>query len=81
MAEDFKSFYINHIPHQQNAHADALVSLAASLALPAGATEKVLVYNHDLNCPKFALEDNQTSERGLQIKEVLETPTGLKLKD
>jgi len=58
MAEEFRSFYINHVPHQQNAHAEALVSLAASLALPAGATEKVLVYSHELYCPKFTLEDN-----------------------
>ena len=35
MAERFKNFYIDHVPRQQNAHADALTSLAASLALPA----------------------------------------------
>jgi len=40
MAEKFKSFYINHVPRQQNAYADALASLAASLDLPAGATGK-----------------------------------------
>ena len=39
MAEKFESFYIDHVPRQQNAHADALASLAASLALPTGATE------------------------------------------
>ena len=33
IAEKFKSLYINHVPRQQNAHADALPSLAASLAL------------------------------------------------
>jgi len=32
MAERFKNFYIDHEPRQQNAHADALASLAASLA-------------------------------------------------
>ena len=36
------------VARQQNAHADALASLAASLALPAGVVEKILVYNHDL---------------------------------
>ena len=41
MAEKFENFYIDHIPRQQNAN--ALASLAASLALPAGATERVLV--------------------------------------
>jgi len=62
MAKKFKSFYINHVHHQQNAHADAHASLPASLALPAGAIEKVLVHSHNLYCPKFALEDNQTLE-------------------
>ena len=56
MAEKFRSFYINHVPRQQDAHANALASLAASLALSVRATEKVLVYSPDLYCPKFALE-------------------------
>jgi len=60
MAERFRNFYIDHVPRQQNTHADALASLPASLVLPAGATEKVLIYSHDLYCLKFALEDNQT---------------------
>jgi len=58
MAEKFKSFYINHVPCQQNAHVDALASLAASLSLPVGATEKALIYSHNLYFSKFALEDN-----------------------
>ena len=37
MAEKFENFYINHVPRQQNAHADALAPLTASLALPARA--------------------------------------------
>jgi len=40
MEEKFRSFFIDHVPRQRNAHADALASLAASLALQAGATEK-----------------------------------------
>ena len=48
MAKRFKNFFIDHVPRQQNAYADVLASLAASLALPTGAAEKVLVYNHDL---------------------------------
>ena len=68
MAERFKNFYIDHVPHQQNAHVDALASLAASLALPVRATEKVLVYNHDLYCPKFAFEESQTPKGDLQVK-------------
>ena len=48
MTEKFISININHVPHQHNAHADVLASLAASLALPTEATEKVLVHSHDL---------------------------------
>ena len=77
MVEKFKNFYINHVSRQQNAHADALVSLAASLALPAGATERVLICSHDLYCCKFALEESKTPRRGLQVKKVLETSTSL----
>jgi len=40
MAEKFKSFYIDRVPRQQTAHAHALASLAASLALSARAKEK-----------------------------------------
>ena len=79
MAHKFKSFYINYVPHQQNAHIDALASLAVSLALPS--MEKVLLYSHDLYCLKFTLEDNLTLKRGLQVKEVLETSTGPELRD
>ena len=52
-------FFIDHVPPQQNAHADALASLAASLALLVRVIEKILVYNHDLYCPRFAFEDHQ----------------------
>ena len=44
-------------------------------------TEKVLVYNHNLYCPKFALEDNQMSTEGLPVKEALETSAGPELRD
>ena len=64
-----------------NAHTDALVSLVASLALPAKTTEKVLIYSHDLYCPKFALEDDQTLTGDLQVKEALVTSAGLELRD
>jgi len=33
MAKGFKNFYIDHVPHQQNAHADTYASPVASLAL------------------------------------------------
>ena len=81
MAERFRNFYIDHVSCQQNAHADTLASLAASLALPARAAEKVLVYSHDLYCPRFALDDNQKPTGDLQVKEALETSAGPELKD
>jgi len=42
MAERLGNFYIDHVPRQQNAHTDALASLAASLALSARVVEKYL---------------------------------------
>ena len=69
------------IYHVSNAHANVLAPLAASLALPVGATKRVLVYSHDLYYCKFALEDNRTSIGDFQVKEVLETSTSLELRD
>ena len=40
---EVQNFYIDHVPRQLNAHADALASFAAFLALPARVAEKVLV--------------------------------------
>ena len=51
LAQKFKNFYVEHLPRRQNAHADALASLATSLVLPPGATEKIWIYTHDLFCP------------------------------
>jgi len=81
MAERFRNFFIDHIPRQQNAHADALASLAASLALPTGVVEKILVYSHDLYCLRFVFEDHQKPTGDCQVKEALETSTGPELKD
>ena len=81
MAEKFKSFYIDHVPRQQNAHANTLASLAASLTLPAGVIERVLIYSRDLYCCKFTLEDSKTPRGDFQVKEVLETLTSLEPRD
>jgi len=84
MTERFRNFYIDHVPCQQNVHADALASLAASFALPAGAAEKILVYSYDLYCPRFAFEDHQKLTEDLQVKEALEALealTGPELRD
>jgi len=77
----FKSFYINHEPHQQNTNADALASHTASLAFPTRAREKVLVHKRDLYWPKFTLEDSQTPEGEFQVNEVFETSAGPELRD
>ena len=71
MAERFSNFYIDHVPRRQNAHADALASLAASLALPAGVMEKVFVYSHDLYCPKIPLGDYPGQREIVAVKKHL----------
>jgi len=81
MAERFENFYIDHVPRQQNAHADALASLATSLALLARVVEKILIYNHDLYCPGVTFEDRQKLTEDCQAKEVLETSAGPEPRD
>ena len=81
MAGKFIHFYIDNVSCKQNAHADALASLVASLALLAGVVEKILVYSHDLYCPRFAFEDHQKPTGDRQVKESLETSTGPELRD
>ena len=81
MAERFKNVFIDHVPRQQNAHADALASLAASLALPAGVVEKILVYGHDLYCPRIAFEDHQKPIGDCQVKKALESSIGSEHRD
>ena len=68
MAEKFENFYIDHAPHQQNAYANALASLAASLALPAGVVEKILAYSHDLYYPRVAFEDHLSQQGTVKAK-------------
>jgi len=57
-----------------------LASIAASFALLDRAMEKVLIYSHNLYCPKFAFEESQTLRGDLQVEEVLETSIGLELR-
>ena len=68
MAEKFKNLYINHVPRQQNAHADALAFLATSLALLAGATEKVLVYSHTCTAQNSPLKKVKLQEETFKSK-------------
>ena len=78
LAEKFEGFFIDHVPRRQNAHANALASLATSLALPAEMTEKVLVANRDLYCLGFSLEEVKTIT---DIMEILEISSGPEPRD
>ena len=62
-------------------HVDALASLAASLALLAGVVEKILIYSHDLYCPRVTFEDHQKPTGDCQTKEAIETSAGPELRD
>lgn len=52
MSKEFKNFYIEYLPRQQNAYANALTSLVSFLVLSAGASEKILVFTHNLYYPR-----------------------------
>jgi len=78
MAEKFKSFYIDHVPHQQNAHADTLVSLAASLALPA---ERQRKYSFTVITRTVQSSSLKTIRHHLQVKEVLKISIDQELRD
>ncbi|XP_020254134.1 uncharacterized protein LOC109831208 [Asparagus officinalis] len=41
LADSFEGFYIDHIPRLKNTYADALASLAATLALPESTTQQI----------------------------------------
>ena len=56
LAQKFKNFYMEHLLRRQNAYADALASLATSLALSPSASEKIWIYTHDLFCPDLLYE-------------------------
>ena len=50
--------------------------LAASLALPPGVVEKILVYSHILYCPRVTFANRQKPTGDCQAKEALETSAG-----
>src|SRR4051812_36313198 len=68
LAKVFEHFYIGHISLRHSTHADTLASLAVSLALPAGASKKVLVFSRDLYCPK--LIPQQMTDRDVNLPSV-----------
>ncbi|XP_020259947.1 uncharacterized protein LOC109836460 [Asparagus officinalis] len=78
LAQNFKGFFIGHIPRVRNAYADALPSLATSLALPPKAETKILVAGHDLYHPKFPL-GNRSEEATTEI--ICEASTSLEQSD
>jgi hypothetical protein len=51
-----------------------LASLVASLALPAKATEKVLVASRDLYCTKFSLEEVEVITYSMETLEISINP-------
>src|SRR4051812_45403569 len=63
MVEQFEGFYIGHVPHLDNTHADALASLAMSLCLQVGECQSVMVFARSLfhlkwTFPKDPIESN-----------------------
>ena len=71
LANSFDGFYISHIPRLKNTEADALASLAATLALPITATYGVKVTTRHL----------LDSKHNLDIKEVNTTSMDLEPRD
>ena len=74
MAEKFKRFFTDHVPRQQNAHANALASLATSLLLTIGTEERVLVVictiiNSPMKTAKFQ-EETFKLKRFLRFRQV-----------
>ena len=59
MANLFNGFYVGHVSHFQNTKADALATLAATLALPIDVTYHLTMAARRLFCPKYALETNK----------------------
>lgn len=75
LAEEFDNFYLGHIPRRYNTHADALASLATSLALPGGTSVKVLVFARDLYYQRFTSQQTKDEGANSPPTEVLETST------
>jgi len=59
MANSFDDFYISHVSRFQNTKADALATLAATLALPIDTAYHLTIATGRLVCPKHVLETNE----------------------
>jgi len=71
LANTFEGFYISHVSRFQNTKADALVELAATLALPTDTSYYLIVATRYLFCPKY----------GLEVSKVHTTSTNLEPRD
>ena len=60
MANLFDSFYIGHVSRSQKTKADALVALAATLALLIDTTYHLTMATRHLVCPKHMLEAKES---------------------
>lgn len=52
LANKFEEFFIDHMPRHENTYADALASLAVTLALPARSPKHITIGSHKLLCPQ-----------------------------
>lgn len=81
IAEKFCCSFIEQVRRKKNALADAMVSLAASLALPAGFMKRVLISALDLCCPKIVPKEDINSTWDPHNEEVLDISTSPELRD
>ncbi|XP_020245255.1 uncharacterized protein LOC109823389 [Asparagus officinalis] len=58
LADSFEGFYIGYVLRLKNTYADALASLAATLALPERATQQIMVASRQLFKSKYTLQIN-----------------------
>ncbi|XP_020259056.1 uncharacterized protein LOC109835489 [Asparagus officinalis] len=58
LAESFEGFYIDYVPRLKNTYANVLASLAATLALPEGATQQITVTSKHLFKSKYVFQIN-----------------------
>lgn len=75
MAGKFGSFYIEYMLYAKYTRRRTGVPRCL-IGAASRATQKVLVFIHDLYCPKFVLGDYSTRTEDLQAVEALETLAG-----
>ena len=68
LATTFEGFYISHVSHLQNTKADALVALAATLALPANPSYHLTMATHHVFCLKYSLEVSEVHTTSTNVE-------------